>query len=306
MTFRDIRTGTLTGGRTYAEHSAKVGGEEATAQQLAVRLNELCGRGQFPDLTAISKVLAKPTGQSVVFQGVYRGRGVAVKVFRSAEEAATELAFLGKCVHANIMVKLCAFEYNGRTMLVMPLARGDLDQAIADRGMLDHGTAAAYAAQAADVLSFLHVRSRVAHLDLKPQNIFLAADDGRLLLADFGCSMDITGSSDEIVGRGTPFFMAPEVWADRQRGDRSKVDVYAFGCLLWHMLAGQPPFQREMEDEGWDLSRLAAVVLRERRSPAAMLDAHWPSALRRLIQTCCAHDAATRPSMAQVLRELRG
>ncbi len=83
----------------------------------------------------------------------------------------------------------------------------------------------------------------VVHRDLKPENILLG-DDGRLKIADFGIArregdsvcLTLTGAL-----LGTPFYMSPEQIGDaRKVGPRS--DLYSFGAMLFHLLAGRPPF----------------------------------------------------------------
>lgn len=96
----------------------------------------------------------------------------------------------------------------------------------------------------ADALQYAH-EMRVLHRDVKPGNIFLA-DDGRILLADFGIAKAITAErADDLdltatgVFVGTPSYMSPEQIMGESVEPRS--DQYALACILYEMLAGVIP-----------------------------------------------------------------
>ena len=82
------------------------------------------------------------------------------------------------------------------------------------------------------------------HRDIKPENILL--EDGHAVVADFGlarslfAATSITGSTSGLA-IGTPAYMSPEQWsADPDVDGRS--DLYSLGCVVYEMLAGEPPF----------------------------------------------------------------
>jgi tetratricopeptide (TPR) repeat protein len=85
---------------------------------------------------------------------------------------------------------------------------------------------------------------KIIHRDLKPHNIMVQRADGRVYVMDFGLAKPIRAQdsitmSDAIVG--TPQYMSPE----QARGDAidRRADVYALGAVLYHVLAGKPPFE---------------------------------------------------------------
>ena len=93
-----------------------------------------------------------------------------------------------------------------------------------------------------NALQYAH-ESNVVHRDIKPSNIMLA-HDGHALLTDFGIAkiLDAT-QSNSLTGRsiGTPDYMSPEQITAPQTVD-ARTDIYSFGCVLYAMLSGDPPF----------------------------------------------------------------
>ena len=99
-----------------------------------------------------------------------------------------------------------------------------------------------------DALAHSHARG-VIHRDLKPPNILVSTDRGRLqpMLADFGIART-TGAGNTIADRdkekvtGTPKYMAPEQIVGDVRDQGPWTDLYALGCIAFQLLAGRPPF----------------------------------------------------------------
>ncbi len=127
---------------------------------------------------------------------------------------------------------------------VMPLVEGETLRARLDRErQLPIDEALRIAREVSDALSYAHARG-VIHRDIKPENILL--ESGHAVVADFGIARAVgAAGADSLTGTGitvgTPAYMSPEqASADHDLDGRS--DLYALGCVLYEMLAGQPPF----------------------------------------------------------------
>ncbi len=148
------------------------------------------------------------------------------------------------------------------------------------------------ARQALAALELLHARG-IVHRDLKPDNL-LVDKSGNLRLMDFGLAF----AGDGHTAAGTPDYMAPEVAGGDNVDARS--DLYGFGAVLFHVLAGRAPFVGESVGE---------VVAQHRDAPRPDLlglRPDLPPALGALLTRLMAVHAVDRPqSAAAVDAELR-
>src|SRR5829696_1355994 len=161
------------------------------------------------------------------------------------ERFLTEIRVTAHLQHPNLLPLFDSGEADGLLYYVMPFVDGESLRARLDREtQLPVQEAVRIAAAVANALDFAH-RHGVIHRDLKPDNILL--QDGQPMLADFGIALAVTKAGGARITQtglslGTPAYMSPEqATADRTIDGRT--DVYALGCVLYEMLAGDPPHQ---------------------------------------------------------------
>jgi len=144
--------------------------------------------------------------------------------------------------------------------------------------------------QVAGAMDHLHDK-QILHRDLKSANV-LVAEDGRLVVADFGlvryCQSD--AQANMTAETGSYRWMAPEVIRHEPYG--TGCDVYSFGVLCWEMLSYSIPFPHHTPVE------VALSVATKGMRPE--MPAHAPSVLVGLIEQCWQQEALLRPSFAKI------
>lgn len=145
----------------------------------------------------------------------------------------------------------------------------------------------------AEGLLSLHVAKKV-HRDLKPSNVIVEEGSGIPKLLDFGIMRDADAPGATKGALGTPLYMAPEQAQGKEVDWRA--DMYSFGCLLYEMLAGRPPFQGNG-------ARVILSHLSEEPAPPSRVRP-CPAPLERLCLALLQKDPALRPSASEVLQLL--
>eukprot|EP00615_Pteridomonas_danica_P002519 CAMPEP_0114339260 /NCGR_PEP_ID=MMETSP0101-20121206/7619_1 /TAXON_ID=38822 ORGANISM="Pteridomonas danica, Strain PT" /NCGR_SAMPLE_ID=MMETSP0101 /ASSEMBLY_ACC=CAM_ASM_000211 /LENGTH=493 /DNA_ID=CAMNT_0001472185 /DNA_START=48 /DNA_END=1531 /DNA_ORIENTATION=- len=197
------------------------------------------GKGAFG---SVAKVVRKGDKKAFAMKTVQIGRMEE----REVADALNECRILASIRHPRIVNFEAAFlAKNGRDLcLVMEICeRGDLAGRIKKcqkmRRRVDERTIWANMVEMTEGLVHLHAKN-ISHRDLKPANIFLAAD-GTAKLGDLNVSKLTKGDDLMQTKIGTPYYMAPEVWAGKKYDEAC--DVWSLGTVIYELAALERPFK---------------------------------------------------------------
>jgi Tol biopolymer transport system component len=232
------------------------------------------------------------------------GREVAIKILPQAWSAdpdrvarfAREAHLLAAVNHPNIAA-IYGLEESGPTVaLVLELVAGETMSDRLRAGAVPIPEAIAIARQIADALDAAHERG-IVHRDLKPANIIVTAE-GRVKVLDFGLAKaaetapaDLTNSPTMIdptvhgMLLGTALYMSPE--QTRGKAVDKRADIWAFGCVLYEMLAGRRAFAGETASD------IIAAILGSEPDWSAVSPA-TPARVGHLLRRCLEKDRRRR------------
>ncbi|MEO3755745.1 serine/threonine-protein kinase [Streptomyces sp. B6B3] len=191
-------------------------------------------------------------------------------------------------------------EFEGVLYLVMELLEGrNLSELLSDRrsAPLPADEVADIADQVASALAYTHERG-IVHRDLKPANV-MRLTDGTVKICDFGIArlahdIGLTAKLTSVgMAMGTPHYMSPEQIAGTSVDHRS--DLYSFGCVLYEIATGAPPF---------DLGDPYAILVGHRDTPPEpprLRRPELPEDLEGFILALLAKDPDDRPEDAAAL-----
>ncbi len=244
-------------------------------------------------------------GMAVVFlaRDLRLERQVALKVLRpelsamlGGERFLREIRLTAQLQHPHVVAVHDSGDAGGLLYYVMQYLEGEsLRQRLDREGPLPIEDAVRVACEVADALGFAH-RHGIVHRDIKPDNILLSA--GHALVADFGVARaaDAAGLrlTETGLAVGTPAYMSPEQGAADPHVD-GRADLYALGCVLYEMLAGDPPFG------GSTAQVIVARHMTDPAPPLATVRPEVPTALEKVIRRALAKVPADRFASAEAM-----
>jgi TolB-like protein len=245
-------------------------------------------------------------GQVYLATDARHDRKVAVKVMKPAcssvvgsQRFLREIRIAAQLSHPNIVPVFDSDEVDGRPFYVMPFIEGEnLRQHLSEETMLPVEQVIRWGVEVCEGLMFLHSHG-IVHRDIKPENLLVQAD--RLLISDFGLAraldraVDTSMSSEQVV-LGTPTYMSPEQATGSAKID-GRSDVYALGCVLYEMLAGEPPF------DGATPQSITSKKVSAHYPPLSIVRPAAGRALEAVIAAALQPNPADRTPTAEVLRD---
>jgi TolB-like protein/Flp pilus assembly protein TadD len=205
--------------------------------------------------------------------------------------------------HPHILPLYDSGEAGGRLFYVMPYVRGgSLRDRLAAERQIATDEAVALVRQVASALDHAHAHGLI-HRDIKPENILI--HEGEAMVTDFGIALAAATAPDDRLTQtglmvGTPYYMSPEQAAGERTLD-ARSDVYSLGCVLYELLAGEPPHAAPTP-RGVIVRRFSEPAPRIRRLRPTV-----PAAVDEAIARALALDPADRfPSAAGLADALAG
>ena len=164
--------------------------------------------------------------------------------------------------HPNIVCILDVFEENGTAYYVMDYIEGEsLGDMVKRRGAIPEAEALGYVKDAASALEYIHSKN-INHLDIKPSNLVLRHDDGKVLVIDFGVAKQYDlatsqGTTTTPVGISHGYSPLEQYSENGVQTFSPQSDVYALAATLFKLLTGNtPPEATNIQDEGLPVAEL--------------------------------------------------
>jgi len=235
------------------------------------------------------------------------GRDVAVKVLPPASSADTdrlqrfeqEARAAAALNHPNILALFDIGRSDMGPYLVTELLEGETLRTLLESGALPMRKAIEHAVQIARGLAAAHDKG-IVHRDLKPENVFITSG-GHAKILDFGLAKLLEPQSALASGSmlttaapattpgvvlGTVGYMAPE--QVRGQAVDHRVDIFAFGAMLYEMLSGRRAFQRETSAE------TMTAILKEDPPELSVSSGSLSPAVQRIVNRCLEKNPAAR------------
>src|SRR6266566_818429 len=218
-----------------------------------------------------------------------------VKRFRAEAAAAASLQ------HPNIVAIHEVGVHQGQQFFAMDYVEGQSLAKLLANGPLPARNAASYLKTIAEAIHYAHERG-ILHRDLKPSNVLIDAN-GQPRVSDFGLARRLEGASElTVTGQvlGSPNYMPPEQAVARRGKVSRRSDVYSLGAMLYHLLAGRPPFV------GQALTDTLEQVLNAEPVSPRLLNPSVPRDLETICLKCLEKEPDKRYATAQALADELG
>ncbi|XP_019933981.1 death-associated protein kinase 2 isoform X2 [Paralichthys olivaceus] len=210
-------------------------------------IGEELGSGQF---AIVKRCTEKSTGTEYAAKFIKKRQSRASRRGVRREEIEREVSILQELQHANIVSLHDVYENRTDVVLILELVSGgELFDFLAQKESLSEEEATQFIKQVLNGVQYLHSK-RIAHFDLKPENIMLLDRNvplPRIKIIDFGLAHKIEAGADFKNIFGTPEFVAPEIVNYEQLG--LEADMWSIGVITYILLSGASPFLGDNKQE---------------------------------------------------------
>ncbi len=269
------------------------------------RLDRL--REAFANRYSIERVVGSGATATVYLARDHKlDRHVALKVLHpslradlGADRFEREIRIAANLSHPHILPLFDSGQAGPYLYFVMPFVEGQtLRQRLKREPQLPVEEATAIAAEVAEALAYAHDHG-VVHRDIKPANLLFTGE--HVLVCDFGVGRAITAAAGSTLTAsgtvvGTPYYMSPEQTSAETPLD-GRSDIYSLGCVLYEMLAGEPPFT------GGTPQAIMARHLAGDVPPLSIVRPELPSRIVEIVERALAKSPADRFADAHELAE---
>ena len=205
-------------------------------------LGEKLGEGTFG---VVRMAINRQTGEKVAIKILEKSK---LTNYKDKNRLDREINILNKIHHPNIVKLFCTIETDRQIFIIMEYIKGnELFQYILVRKKLEEEEAFYFFIQIINCIDYLH-KVKIAHRDLKAENIIIEQGKKEIKLIDFGLSNIYEDGELLSTACGSPFYAAPEMLEGKSYKG-STVDIWSAGIVLFYMLCGYFPFEDSNNDK---------------------------------------------------------
>jgi len=250
----------------------------------------------------ISKIIGEG-GQAKVYRGLYHGDQVAVKILSEVDMKclAHEIVILSNLNHPNIP-KFYGIVLEDKVigMVLQYIVGKPLDERIKD---LKKEEKFKVLKSIGSALSYVHSINFI-HRDLKPENILIENETFNVYLIDFGIAKVITSFDSTMTrAKGTVHYLAPETFDIAELTEdkeivsyiTTKVDVWAFGCIISYLFSGYLPWCNKYKD---NMTVIQKLLMKKEKFPIP--DNIDDSSIKKIIEHATNIDYKKRATMGEI------
>ena len=197
---------------------------------------DIIGKGGF---CSVYKVLYKYTNKYYALKIIDKN---LVGTEEQIKNLSNELKIMTQLNHPNLLKIISYFEDNENIYIILPLASNGQWYNIIHKNkkQTKEEIIKKYLYQTIEAIEYLH-KNNIIHRDIKPENI-LIDDNDNAILSDFGIANFVKEGEKRETYCGTDEYLAPEII--RGEGYNEKVDIWAFGILIYECISGKTPFTK--------------------------------------------------------------